>query len=118
MALKVYGIKNCDTIKKTLQWLDAERVEHTFIDLKKIPPTEDQVTDWLAELGDALVNTKSSSFRNLSDETKANFTGSVRSGAILKKPFLIKRPLLVNGKILTSGFDPEKWKKIPNLLVN
>ena len=57
MTLTVYGIKNCDSMKKTFQWLDANGIAYDFVDFKKQPPSADVVERWLRDVGDTLVNT-------------------------------------------------------------
>jgi len=116
MALMVYGIKNCDSMKKAFQWLDAENIAYTFVDFKKDPPSVEQIDCWLEGVGDALVNTRGPSYRQLPEDIKNQFSGAVRVDAIAAKPTLIKRPLLVNGDAMTVGFDPDHWATIPHLL--
>jgi arsenate reductase len=116
MALTVYGIKNCDSMKKSFQWLEANGVTYDFVDFKQDPPSTEAVEAWLKGVGDALVNTRGPSYRQLSDEVKNQFTGQTRVQAIVDKPTLIKRPLMVNGDAMTVGFNPDQWATIPNLL--
>jgi Spx/MgsR family transcriptional regulator len=116
MSLTVYGIKNCDSMKKAFQWLDAEAIPYTFIDFKTSPPTADLISTWLEVVGDRLVNTRGPSYRQLPDALKAEFRGQARIDAIVAKPTLIKRPLLVNGQSMTVGFDPTHWAEVPGLL--
>ena len=115
MALTVYGIKNCDSMKKTFQWLEANDVAYQFVDFKKEPPSADVVEAWLEGVGDALVNTRGLSYRKLPDVVKDQFTGTIRIQAIVDKPTLIKRPLMVNGRVMTVGFHPDQWTTILNL---
>ena len=65
MALTVYGIKNCDSMKKTFQWLDANGIAYDFVDFKQQPPSADAVEQWLRDVGDTLVNTRGPSYRQL-----------------------------------------------------
>lgn len=116
MALTVYGIKNCDSMKKTFQWLEANEVDYHFVNFKKEPPSADAIEAWLESLGDALVNRRGPSYRQLPDAVKNQFTGTTRIQAIVDKPTLIKRPLMVNGRVMTVGFHPDQWTTIPNLL--
>ena len=116
MALTVYGIKNCDSMKKAFHWLEANGVAYDFVDFKKDPPSADAVEAWLDGVGDALVNSRGPSYRQLPDDVKNQFTGTTRIQAIVDKPTLIKRPLMVNGLAMTVGFDPDRWTAIPNLL--
>ncbi len=116
MTLTVYGIKNCDSMKKAFQWLDAQGIAYEFVDFKKTPPTRDQVATWLSLVGDALVNTRGPSYRQLPEDLRANFSGDTRINAIVDKPTLIKRPLMVRGSTATVGYQPEAWKELPHLL--
>ena len=86
------------------------------IALAEDPPSADEVEAWLEGVGDALVNTRGPSYRQLSDDVKNQFTGQTRVQAIVDKPTLIKRPLMVNGDAMTVGFNPDQWTTIPNLL--
>ncbi|MEE2820513.1 MAG: Spx/MgsR family RNA polymerase-binding regulatory protein [Pseudomonadota bacterium] len=116
MTLTVYGIRNCDSMKQAFQWLKAKGVTYNFVDFKKEPPSADVVEAWLEGVGDALVNTRGPSYRQLPDIVKNQFTGRIRIQAIVDKPTLIKRPLMVNGHVMTVGFHPDQWITIPNLL--
>ena len=116
MTLTVYGIRNCDSMKQAFQWLKAKGVTYHFVDFKKEPPSADVVEAWLEGVGDALVNTRGPSYRQLPDIVKNQFTGTIRIQAIVDKPTLIKRPLMVNGHVMTVGFHPDQWITIPNLL--
>ena len=116
MALTVYGIKNCDSMKKAFQWLEANGVTYNFVDFKQNPPSGFADEAWLDGVGDALVNTRGPSYRQLPDDVRNQFTGTTRIQAIVDKPTLIKRPLMVNGRAMTVGFDPDQWTTIPNLL--
>ena len=116
MALTIYGIKNCDSMKKTFQWLDANGIAYDFVDFKKQPPSADVVEKWLRDVGDTLVNTRGPSYRQLPERIKDNFRGNTRSQAIIDKPTLIKRPLISNTGATTVGFDPDRWTTIPKLL--
>ena len=116
MSLIVYGIKNCDSMKNAFQWLEAKGVAYHFVDFKKEPPSANVVEAWLEGVGDALVNTRSPSYRELPDVVKNQFTGTIRIQAIVDKPTLIKRPLMVNSRVMTVGFHPDQWTTILNLL--
>ena len=103
-------------MKKAFQWLEANGVAYDFVDFKKEPPSADVVEAWLEGVGDALVNTRGPSYRQLPDIVKNQFTGTIRIQAIVDKPTLIKRPLMVNGHVMTVGLHPDQWITIPNLL--
>ena len=118
MALIIYGINNCASMKKAFHWLNANCILYSFVDFTKEPPNETQILYWLSSVGDSLVNKRGKSFRQLSDAVKESFSGQTLINAIMTKPTLIKRPLLVNGMTMTVGFDPSRWTKTPNLLTN
>jgi len=94
--ITVYGINNCDTVKKALKWLTAENINHDFYDFKKQPLTAELVqqfthlSDW-----DLLLNKRSTTYRNLTDEIKKNLTDDVAVEQVLLQPTLLKRPLLL-----------------------
>lgn len=91
----IYGINNCDTVKKALKWLVENNIDHTFYDFKKQPLTPDllkhfvQLNDW-----STLLNKRSTTYRNLSDDIKNNLTDDVAFAQVLAQPTLLKRPLL------------------------
>lgn len=118
MTLTVYGIKNCDSMKKAFQWLTEQGIAYEFVDFKVTPPTRAQVELWLTHVGDALVNTRGPSYRQLPDNVREAFIGDARIDAIVAKPTLIKRPLLVRGHTMTVGFNPEAWQTLPHLLTD
>lgn len=118
MTLTVYGIKHCDSVKKALRWLDAEGISYQFVDFKTDTPSAEQVRAWLQGVGDSLVNTKGTSYRQLPESLRSDFTGESRVRAIVEQPTLIKRPLLVNGGAMAVGFSPDSWKAHPDLLTD
>lgn len=110
--IRLYGIKNCDQIKKARRWLDDQQVGYHFHDYR-VDGVPQAVADWLAEAGaQVLINRQSSSWRGLSDDEKAAVSAG-ETDTILSllhaTPTLIKRPLLVVGKQLTIGFDAAHW---------
>lgn len=103
-ALTLAGIKACDSMKKAFARLDAAGVAYTFIDFRKTPPTPEQVSVWLAAVGDSLVNRKGTTWRQLSVEEQAA-RGDALVALIAAKPSLIKRPLLSDGTRVTVGLE-------------
>ncbi len=118
MALIIYGINNCDSMKKAFYWLDSNRIAYSFVDFTKEPPEKMQILSWLSGVGVSLVNKRGTSYRQLPVAVKESFSGQTLVNAIITKPTLIKRPLLVNGITMAVGFDPDHWTKTPNLLTN
>lgn len=113
--LKVYGIPNCDTVKKALVWLRAHGQEFEFFDYKKIPPQQKQLKEWIQQAGwEALVNRKGSTWRQLDESLKEKVKSPASAIALMiEKPSVIKRPLLESaGKVLFIGFDEAEYEKI------
>lgn len=94
--ITLYGINNCDTVKKSLKWLIANNIDHKFYDFKKQPLTKELLTRFV-QLNDwsTLLNKRSTTFRNLSDDIKNNLTDEIVFEQVLAQPTLLKRPLLL-----------------------
>lgn len=94
--ITLFGINNCDTVKKAQKWLKEQNVDYTFYDFKKQPLTTELLTHFVA-LSDwtLLLNKRSTTFRQLPDEIKNNLTDDVMFTAVLAQPTLLKRPLLL-----------------------
>nr|WP_324259440.1 ArsC family reductase [Cellvibrio fontiphilus] len=111
----LYGIKNCDTVKKARTWLDQQGIDYRFHDFRVDGLDAAQVQRWIAELGlEALVNKRSTTWKDLSDSIKQNFTASTAVNIIVENPTLIKRPLLDTGTQKLLGFKPEDYQTIFN----
>ncbi len=103
--ITVYGIPNCDTVKKARRWLDARGVEHQFVDFRKNPVPAQTVGSWVSSLGSkAMKNTSGGSYRALGDEKKT-WDDDAWAAAFAKDPMLIKRPLIErDGVAVQAGF--------------
>jgi len=111
--LTIYGIKNCDTVKKARRWLEDHGVEYQFHDFRQDGLDKKQITSWVETLGwEFIVNKRSTSWRNLSDEEKAISSNSQAIKLLLEYPTLIKRPVVQNKKILLVGFKEAEFKKL------
>lgn len=113
--LKLYGIPNCDTVKKARTWLADHNIAVEFHDFKKQGLSAGQVQNWLKQTSwEQLVNRKGMTWRNLPDEVKASITDAVSAQALmLDKTSVIKRPLLEkDGKLLHAGFDAAAYNNI------
>lgn len=111
--LKIYGIKNCDTLKKTLKWFDAKSAEYEFIDYKKQPPTEDLVKSFLASHEwDAVVNKRGTTWRKLDDETKKTMNADKAVRLMLEQPSIIKRPILEKEGQFWIGYNEVLFKQL------
>jgi len=106
--LHVYGIRNCDTCRATLKFLETRKVPHTFHDFRQEGLAEDLLAGWLASPHrDYLVNRRSTTWRGLSDQEK-QAAASDPAGLLLEHLTLIKRPVITDGQvILDVGFFPE-----------
>ncbi|WP_417439527.1 arsenate reductase [Idiomarina abyssalis] len=110
--LRVYGIKNCDTVKKSLKWLDKNEVDYEFIDVRQQPLQKETVNAWLQQLpAESLLNKRSTSWRNLSDEQKALEDTTKVAELIAEQPTLFKRPLVQSGQAIHSGFNEKLWSE-------
>lgn len=111
--ITLYGINNCDTVKKAQKWLTANGIEHQLYDFKKQPLTAELLTDFVAQSDWALLlNKRSTTFRNLPDEVKSNLTDEVMFNAVIEQPTLLKRPLLPYQDKLHLGFKPEQYQTL------
>lgn len=112
---KIYGIKNCDTVKKALQWLDDKGIQYQFHDYKKHGVDEKKLREFVKKFGwQKVLNSKGTTYRKLSDSQKpTNETQAI--ALMLQQPSIIKRPILDNGSLQILGFDVEEYKKIKPL---
>ena len=111
-ALQVYGIKNCDTVKKALKWLNENELEVSFHDFKKETPSEALVSKWLDEIGaETLINRRGTTWRKLSDEEKALTKKSDLIALIIENTSLVKRPVVCHQNVWSVGFDLADWQE-------
>jgi arsenate reductase (glutaredoxin) len=108
MACQIYGIKNCDTMKKAFAWCDEHGVSYTFHDYKKQGVPRDQLVAWCQAVGwKTLVNSKGPTYRKLTPEQQDIQTQSKAVALMMEFSSLIKRPVVVtDGGQLLVGFDP------------
>jgi len=111
--ITLYGIKNCDTVKKATKWLAENNIAHQLYDFKKQPLTAELLTEFVSQSHwSLLLNRRSTTFRNLPDDIKNNLTDDVIFAAVLEQPTLLKRPLLpLNGE-LNLGFKVGQYENI------
>ena len=112
--LKVYGIPNCDTVKKAMVWLKNKGIAYEFHDYKKLGISEAKLEEWLTQVPyDKLVNRAGTTFKKLTDEEKAKITDNASAIALmLEKTSVIKRPIVESDKILAMGFKVEEYDTI------
>jgi arsenate reductase len=106
----VYGIRNCDSVKKACRWLDAKGLKYEFHDFRVDGVTKEQVTLWAKALGwETLLNRRSTMWRNLDANEKAALTESRAISLMVKNPTLIKRPVVGCGKKYLTGFSEQQF---------
>lgn len=106
--VKIYGIRNCDTMKKAFAWCDANAISYEFHDYKKQSVPRERLVQWCRTLGwKTLVNVKGPTWRKLSPEQQAVTTQSQAVALMMEHSSLIRRPVVENeaGQLLV-GFDP------------
>ena len=110
--ITVYGIPNCDTVKKARAWLTEHRIEHHFHDFKKLGVPDAGLDRWLAAAGwETLVNRKGTAWRGLDDATREGVSDAASARAVLlAHASVIKRPVVEWGNgAITVGFHPTDW---------
>ena len=109
MPITIYGIKNCDTMKKTRAWLDQHGVEYVFHDYKAAGIERARLEGWVKKLGwEMLLNRAGTTFKKLPDKDKEGVTEKKAVALMLAQPSMIKRPVLeLGGGKLLVGFKPE-----------
>lgn len=110
--IHIYGIKNCNTVKKALDWLGDNKVEFTFHDFKKEPATQEQLEKWEQRTGwEALVNKRGTTWRKLSPEQQAEVKdANTANKVLLTNNSMIKRPVIELSNDVILGFDEEVYK--------
>jgi len=106
----LYGIRNCDTMKKAWSWLDAHGVAYAFHDYKKAGIDRATLERWADVLGwEALLNRSGTTFRKLPEADKADLGRDKAIDLMIAQPSMIKRPVLESGATLLAGFKPEVY---------
>lgn len=109
----LYGIKNCDTIKKARSYLEANKITYRFHDYRVDGIDAQLVKHFIDKLGvDAILNQRSTSWRQLSEEQKSDLNPEKVLQLLLEVPTLIKRPILDDGERLLVGFSPELYAQL------
>ena len=105
MGLTLYGLKNCDTCKKALKALEAAGKAVTFVDIRAEADLEAKVPEWLANVDTkTLVNTRSTTWRGLSEDERAKVETDEVAGLLIANPTLIKRPVIETGDAVYVGW--------------
>jgi arsenate reductase len=111
MSITIYGIKNCDTMKKARAWLDKQGVAYAFHDYKSKGIAREKLERWANKAGwETLLNRAGTTFKKLPDKDKANVTETKAIALMLAQPSMIKRPVLeLGGGKLLVGFKPDEY---------
>lgn len=113
--LKIYGIKNCNSMKKAFDLLNELNIAYEFHDYKKQGIDQDTLQTWLSDVGaESILNKKGTTWRKLTAEEQALALSSTEQliQALSTHTSLIKRPVLVNGKNYIVGFDEERYRAL------
>jgi arsenate reductase (glutaredoxin) len=106
----LYGIPNCDTVKRARAWLDGRGQAYVFHDYKKAGVDEAQLRRWADQLGwEVLLNRAGTTFRKLPDADRAGLDRDNALALMLAQPSMIKRPVVEGGGVLLVGFKPDAW---------
>jgi len=109
----LYGIKNCDTMKKARVWLDAHKIAYAFHDYKASGIYKATLEGWARKVGwESLLNRAGTTFRKLPDADRDGLTEKKAVALMLAQPSMIKRPVLDKGGKLTVGFKPEVYDRV------
>jgi Spx/MgsR family transcriptional regulator len=109
----LYGIPNCDTIKKAKKWLESNKVEYGFHDYRKDGLDEVWLSNAESVLGwEAMLNKRGTTFRQLSDEQKNTINREAALALMLEFPAMIKRPILIHNDGYHIGFDADSYSKV------
>jgi Spx/MgsR family transcriptional regulator len=114
MPITIYGIKNCDTMKKARAWLDKHGVDYAFHDYKTAGIERERLERWCKKVGwETLLNRAGTTFRKLPDKDKQALDAHKATALMLAQPSIIKRPVLdLGGGKLTVGFKPEIYDEV------
>ncbi len=111
MTLYVYGIRNCDTVKKARRWLEQNRIPFEFVDFRQNGISREQLVDWCQQCGwEQLVNRRGMTWRKLPEEQRSDLDQDRAIELMLDNPTLIRRPVVSNHNTVTVGFDESQWQ--------
>lgn len=110
-AMTVFGISNCDQVRKARTWLEEQGVDFVFHDFRKDGLSVEQVRQWAAAIGwENVVNKRSKVWREMSSEEREHMNEEKAIAAAVAQPTFIKRPFLVAGDHFIPGFDAARWQ--------
>lgn len=111
MSIILYGIKNCDTVKKARRWLETQQIEYIFHDFRVDGLTEDMLKDFLKHVDwETLLNKRGTTWRRLSENQKQGISKQKAIALMAENPTLIKRPVLDHEEEYLIGFSENKYE--------
>ncbi|GJM14557.1 MAG: arsenate reductase [Pseudohongiella sp.] len=111
--IRIYGIKNCDTIKKTLLWFKQQQIDFEFIDYKKTPPDDALVETFLKQFSvDMLINKRGTTWRKLDEGLKSDLTREQAIALMCEQSSVIKRPIIETNDKWLIGYDPDSFQQL------
>ena len=113
MTTTIYGIKNCDTVKRAFAWLKQREIAYTFHDYKKDGIHESTLKSWSKQVGwEKLLNTRGTTWRKLSEEQRNDMNEAKALHLMERQTSLIKRPVIANGKTLLVGYNESDYERV------
>lgn len=113
MKTIIYGIRNCDTMKKARTWLETHGVQHEFHDYKISGVERAKLQEWIGKVGwETLLNRAGTTFRKLPETRKTDLSQAKAIELMLEAPSMIKRPVLEHGKEVIVGFNADKYSEL------
>lgn len=110
---RIYGITNCDTVRKAKKWLDEQQIDYQYVDFRKNGLTLEQVRHWADSLGtDRLLNRRGTTWRSLDETAKQTVDEQQLQQLMLEHPALIKRPVLEHKGHVSVGFNAGQWQNL------
>lgn len=111
--ITIYGIKNCDSIKKTCQWFEAHHIQYEFHDYKKLGVEDAVLNRAMDAYGwETVINKKGTTWRQIPQDARDEMNREQAELLAHAKPSIIKRPIIVDGETLLIGFDEPQFKKV------
>ncbi|MFO7529734.1 MAG: ArsC family reductase [Marinobacter sp.] len=108
--MKLYGIKNCDTVKKARKWLDDQGISYDFHDFKKDGLSSEKLSEWEQAIRwETLLNRRGTTWRKLPDEVRDTISAQSAHDIMLENPFIIKRPVVERDGEVFVGFKADEW---------
>ena len=108
----IYGISNCDSVKKAKKWFDQNNIDYQFYDVRKQPLNTETVESWVTQLGwEQVINKRSTSWKQLSQALRDSMDSSQAIEAIVEQPTLFKRPFITrDNQVVTAGFNVTEYE--------